>query len=89
MNLLYIYIYIHSAFHVAGAWPEDINKTLYRPSVVPEQGAEQVWGGLQSPSPRKTATGMAPDYTLVLAFPWQRIVKCKKFIGARRTAVQA
>ena len=50
MNLLYIYTLLPlSAFHVAGAWPDVINITLYRPIVVPEQGAEQVWRGSGPP----------------------------------------
>ena len=40
---------LHRAFHVARAWSnskyEDINEILYRPSIVPGSGAEQVWGG--------------------------------------------
>ena len=41
--------------HVARAWPnfrcEDINEILYRPSIVPGGGAEQIWrgAGLQPP----------------------------------------
>ena len=53
---------LHRAFHVGRAWPtskyEDINDTLYRPSIVPGDGAEQVWGGSSLPKLRhKTATG--------------------------------
>ena len=47
---------LHHAFHVACAWPnskyEDINEILYRPSIVPGGGVEQVWGG-SSPPPIK------------------------------------
>ena len=52
---------LHRAFHVARTWPnskyKDINEILYRPSIVPGGGAEQVWGGYSPPKPpRKTAT---------------------------------
>ena len=34
---------------------ENINEILYRPSIVPGGGAEQVWGA-PAPSPHKTGT---------------------------------
>ena len=62
LTIVYILLPLHRAFHKALAWPnskyEDVNKTLDRPSIVPEGGAEQVWEGgeLQPPASRKTAT---------------------------------
>ena len=43
---IYTVLPLHRALHVAHAWPnskyEDINEILYRPSIVPGGGAEQV-----------------------------------------------
>ena len=43
---IYTLLPLHRAFHVACAWSnskyEDINEILYRPSIVPGGGAEQV-----------------------------------------------
>ena len=51
--IIYTLLPIHRAFHVARAPPnskyEDINEILYRPSIVPGGGAEQVWGGAPVP----------------------------------------
>ena len=46
---MYTLLPLHRAFHVAHAWPnsryEDINEILYRPRIVPGDGAEHVCGG--------------------------------------------
>ena len=46
---IYTLLPLHRAFQVARAWPnskyEDMNEILYRPTIVPWGGAEQVWGG--------------------------------------------
>ena len=43
---IYTLLPLHRAFHIAHAWPnskyEDINEILYRASIVPGGGAEQV-----------------------------------------------
>ena len=64
---IYTLLPLHCGFHVAHMWPnskyEDINEILYRLSIVPGSGAEQVWGegvgSLAPPNPHlKTATDM-------------------------------
>ena len=63
LTILYTLLPLNRAFHVARAWPnskyKDINEILYRPSIVPGGGAEQVWGG-GAIAPCKTATGPVP-----------------------------
>ena len=53
---------LHRAFHVQCSMRpnskyEDTNEILYRPSIVPGGGAEQVWGSSSpAPSPRMVAS---------------------------------
>ena len=49
---------------------ENINEILYRPSIVPGGGAEQVWGA-PAPSPHKTGTAY-----IIYTGPLFRILGC-------------
>ena len=72
---IYILLPLHRAFHIVRAWPsskyEDINEILYRPSIVPGGGAEQVWEGSSPLSPpvkpplaKELAHALLTEYTI-------------------------
>ena len=69
---IYTLLPLHRAFHVARTWPNSkINEILYRPSIVPGGGAEQVCGDYSPPKPPVKPPldqGMLPNSFFFLTF---------------------